>query len=74
MDKYLCLKVLYQIGHMTKYSWLGYTILVIEYVDNHRATFPWQIFGQGCFATLNELDQKLEELWQKHQSKSEVEV
>ena len=74
MDKYLHLELLCQIEHMTKYSWLGYTILVIEYADGHRTTFPWQIFGQGCFTTLDELDAKLEELWQKHLSKSEVEA
>lgn len=72
MDKYLLLEIVCQLGCITKYSWLGYSIQVIEYADNHRHPFPWQIFGVGSFATLLELDQKLEELWQKHQSKSEV--
>lgn len=73
MDKYFYLKMLCQIGCITKYSWFDHSVQVIEYSDNHRHPFPWQIFGVGCFATLNELDTKLEELWQT-KYKSEVEA
>ena len=76
MDKYLYVEFVHQIGCSTKYSWLGHSIYVIEYNDGHKHPFPWQIFGIGCFSTLLELDQKLEELWQKAKQniKSEKEL
>ena len=70
MDKYLYLHFVGQSGNAFKYKWLDYSIYHYPWLESHM----WAIFGVGIFRKLSDLDTKLEELWQKHQSKSEVEA
>jgi hypothetical protein len=75
MDKYLHLRLI-QDYKRPLYDWFGYHIAYYYWLDK-----PWVIYwGMNPMwalvvpMSLNELDEKLEQLWQKHQSKSEVEA
>jgi len=76
MDKYSHFMPVFIADHLEIYNWLQY----ILYRHAEKGTNGvWTIFVGGAEQIAKgydsiSLDQKLEELWQKHQSKSVTEV
>jgi hypothetical protein len=74
MDKYTHLQLIEE----SYYAWLGH--IIIELFDEFMlckqvlVRNQWLLSPLTTWVSLKELDIKLEELWQKHQSKSGVEA
>jgi hypothetical protein len=77
MDKYAYFRLVETSTKVNVYQWFEYTInhLVPGYGKYFWTLHHPNDTNLGVWLTsLTELDNKLEELWQKHQSKSEVEA
>lgn len=74
MDKYLHLQLLF----LNHYKWFDYMIVELPKSNTYglfkNVFYPPGVTMVSSWVSLEELDEKLEQLWQKHQSKSEVEA